>query len=129
MRSITVRNIPEEVHRAIRVRAAMHGHSTAAEVRGILEQAARPEGKRRTIYLDRQEHEVLPAFSGRILPFDLDASRAYSDLMTGARKAGKAIGKADGYIAASSLARGFAVTTRDTSPLEAAGLTVINPWK
>ncbi|OVZ63386.1 plasmid stability protein StbB [Pigmentiphaga sp. NML030171] len=121
--------MPEEVHRAIRVRAAMHGHSTAAEVRGILEQAARPEGKRRTIYLDRQEHEVLPAFSGRILPFDLDASRAYSDLMTGARKAGKAIGKADGYIAASALARGFAVTTRDTSPLEAAGLTVINPWK
>ena len=45
MRSITVRNIPEEVHRAIRVRAAMHGHSTEAEVRNILEQAARPEGR------------------------------------------------------------------------------------
>lgn len=45
MRSITVRNIPEEVHRAIRVRAAMHGHSTEAEVRSILEQAARPEGR------------------------------------------------------------------------------------
>lgn len=45
MASITVRNIPEEVHRAIRVRAAMHGHSTEAEVRRILEQAARPEGR------------------------------------------------------------------------------------
>ncbi|OWT56193.1 FitA-like ribbon-helix-helix domain-containing protein [Candidimonas nitroreducens] len=45
MASITVRNIPEEVHRAIRVRAAMHGHSTEAEVRSILEQAARPEGR------------------------------------------------------------------------------------
>ncbi|WP_130357930.1 FitA-like ribbon-helix-helix domain-containing protein [Pigmentiphaga kullae] len=45
MRSITVRNIPEEVHRAIRVRAAMHGHSTEAEVRSILEQAAKPEGR------------------------------------------------------------------------------------
>jgi len=45
MASITVRNIPEEVHRAIRARAAMHGHSTEAEVRRILEQAARPEGR------------------------------------------------------------------------------------
>lgn len=45
MPSITVRNIPDEVHRAIRVRAAMHGHSTEAEVRSILEQAARPEGR------------------------------------------------------------------------------------
>lgn len=45
MPSITVRNIPDEVHRAIRVRAATHGHSTEAEVRSILEQAARPEGR------------------------------------------------------------------------------------
>ena len=45
MRSITVRNIPEDVHRAIRTRAQMHGHSTEAEVRRILEQAARPEGR------------------------------------------------------------------------------------
>lgn len=45
MRSITVRNIPDEVHRAIRVRAAMHGRSAEAEIRDILEQAARPEGR------------------------------------------------------------------------------------
>ncbi|AVR88307.1 FitA-like ribbon-helix-helix domain-containing protein [Thauera aromatica] len=45
MPSITVRNIPDEVHRAIRVRAAMHGCSTEAEVRSILEQAAKPEGR------------------------------------------------------------------------------------
>lgn len=45
MPSITVRNIPDEVHRAIRVRAAMHGRSAEAEVRDILEQAAKPEGR------------------------------------------------------------------------------------
>jgi len=45
MSSITVRNLPEEVHRAIRVRAAMHGRSTEAEIRDILEKAARPEGR------------------------------------------------------------------------------------
>jgi antitoxin FitA len=45
MSSITVRNIPDETHRALRVRAAMAGRSTEAEVRVILESAARPEGR------------------------------------------------------------------------------------
>ena len=45
MPSITIRNVPDEVHRAIRVRAAMHGRSAEAEIRDILEQAARPEGR------------------------------------------------------------------------------------
>lgn len=44
MPSITIRNVPDEVHRAIRVRAAMHGRSAEAEIRDILEQAAKPEG-------------------------------------------------------------------------------------
>ena len=45
MASITVRNLPEETHRALRVRAAMAGRSTEAEIRLILENAARPEGR------------------------------------------------------------------------------------
>ena len=45
MSSITVRNLPEETHRALRVRAAMAGRSTEAEVRAILESVARPEGR------------------------------------------------------------------------------------
>ena len=99
---------------------------TVAELRfGI---AAMPEGKRRTVLHDRLEDEVLPLFSGRILPFDLEASRAYAALMAEARASGKAIAAADGYIAATALARGFSVSTRDVSPFEAAGLKVINPW-
>jgi len=43
MSSITVRNLPEETHRALRIRAAMAGRSTEAEVRAILESVARPE--------------------------------------------------------------------------------------
>jgi plasmid stability protein len=45
MPSITIRNVPDEVHRAIRVRAAMHGRSAEAEIRNILEQATKPEGR------------------------------------------------------------------------------------
>jgi antitoxin FitA len=45
MPSITIRNVPDEIHRAIRVRATLHGRSTEAEIRSILEQAARPGGR------------------------------------------------------------------------------------
>ena len=40
---MTIRNLPDNVHRALRVRAAMHGQSTEAEVRNILEKAVNPE--------------------------------------------------------------------------------------
>lgn len=43
MPAITVRNVPDEVHRALRVRAATHGRSTEAEIRDILEKSVRPE--------------------------------------------------------------------------------------
>ncbi|MBE7203998.1 MAG: Arc family DNA-binding protein [Parafilimonas terrae] len=45
MRSVTVRNVPDEVHRAIRVRAAQNGRSVEAEMRHILESAVKPEGR------------------------------------------------------------------------------------
>lgn len=43
MAMLTVRNLPDEVHRALRIRAARHGRSTEAEVREILESAVKPE--------------------------------------------------------------------------------------
>ena len=45
MAMLTVRNLPDEVHRALRVLAAQHGRSTEAEVRDILEKATKPEGR------------------------------------------------------------------------------------
>jgi plasmid stability protein len=45
MAMLTVRNLPDDVHRALRVLAAQHGRSTEAEVRDILEKAAKPEGR------------------------------------------------------------------------------------
>jgi len=45
MAALTIRNLPEETHRALRVRAAANGRSTEAEIRDILEKAAKPEGR------------------------------------------------------------------------------------
>ena len=45
MAMLTIRNISDELHRALRVRAAQHGHSMEAEVREILESAVSPAGR------------------------------------------------------------------------------------
>ena len=45
MAMLTVRNVTDEVHRALRVRAAQRGHSMEAEVREILEAAVSPQGR------------------------------------------------------------------------------------
>jgi toxin FitB len=71
---------------------------------------------------------VLPHFVERILPFTPSTSQFYSELMAGARATGRAIGMADGLIAAVAAERGLVVATRDTSPFKAAGLKIINPW-
>ena len=99
---------------------------TIAELRfGV---ARLPVGKRRNDLRDRFETQVLPAFAGRILSFELAATEAYADLMTRAQRAGLAIGLADGYIAAIAAINGMAVATRDTLLFEAAGVAVIDPW-
>ncbi|TJX00295.1 MAG: type II toxin-antitoxin system VapC family toxin [Mesorhizobium sp.] len=99
---------------------------TVAELRlGI---AVLPAGKRRDRIRARLEQEVLPVFAGRVLPFDMETSETYANLMAHARGMGRAIDRADGYIAATAASHGYSVATRDTSPFEAAGVAVINPW-
>ncbi len=45
MARLTVRNLPDEVHRALRVRAARHGRSIEAEARAILVDMVFQEGR------------------------------------------------------------------------------------
>lgn len=47
MAAVTIRNLPEEIHRALKVRAAQHNRSTEAEMRAILEAAVRPTNRLR----------------------------------------------------------------------------------
>jgi plasmid stability protein len=41
--AVTIRNLPEETHRALKLRAAQHGRSTEAEIREILASAVKPD--------------------------------------------------------------------------------------
>lgn len=62
MAAITVRNLPDETHRALKMRAAQNGRSTEAEIREILEEAVKPKERVKI-------GSALAAFGKR---FDLD---------------------------------------------------------
>ena len=68
MASITIRNLPNEVHRALRVRAAANGRSTEAEVRDILAKAALPEPR---LKIGTELRKFAESFGG----VDLDTRR------------------------------------------------------
>lgn len=91
--------------------------------------ASMPAGKRRDSIQRSLEQQLFPLFVGRVLSFDMSASKVYAELMARARATGRAISSADGYIAATAAAKGMQVATRDISPFEAAGVGVINPWE
>lgn len=99
---------------------------TVAELRAGI--ALMPAGKRRDSLHESLEKRLLPMFANRVLSFDMACTKAYAELLAKARASGLAIETADAFIAAVAFANGFTVATRDTTPFEAAGLTVINPW-
>ena len=90
--------------------------------------AALPAGKRKAM-LAQALDGLMGLFRDRVLPFDIDAARCYAELAVTAQTAGRGFPIPDGYIAAIAASRGFIVASRDTAPYDAAGISVINPWK
>jgi len=65
MPQVLVRNLPDDVHRALRMRAAHHGRSTTAELRQIIMDAVFP---------DRQARDqIKPALEERLMALAREA--------------------------------------------------------
>jgi plasmid stability protein len=47
MPAVTVRNLPDAIHRALKLRAVQNGRSTEAEIRLILEESVAPKTRLR----------------------------------------------------------------------------------
>lgn len=89
---------------------------------------APPEGARK-VRLTEALDGLLALFPGRVLPFDQECARRYADMAVAARAAGRTLSVADGYIAATAAARGFAIATRNTRHFQDTGVEVIDPWQ
>ena len=90
--------------------------------------AALPAGKRRTALAEATERLFAEDFAGRVLAFSATAAALYADIVVARRQAGRPIEVLDALIAATALAAGADVATRDTGGFEGCGLKTINPW-
>lgn len=90
---------------------------------GVLPDGARKD--RLALSLDG----LLALFPGRVLPFDADAARRYAHMAVVARSTGRPLPMADGYVAATAAAHGFAVATRNVRDFEGTGVELIDPWR
>ena len=87
-----------------------------------------PNGKRRDALATAVDCILREDMTGRILPFDSAAARAYATIAATHRTAGRPIAQADCQIAAIVLAHGAPVATRNTPDFEDYGIDLINPW-
>jgi antitoxin FitA len=71
MAAVTIRNLPEATHRALKARAARHGRSTEAEIREIIESAVRPANR---VRLGSRLAELGRKYSGVELSIERDQS-------------------------------------------------------
>ena len=69
------------------------------------------------------EHRVLPAFAGRVLPFDLEAARVLATYPVPEQAPID-----DALIAAIAQSTGMTVATRNARHFEPLGVPCLNPW-
>jgi hypothetical protein len=99
---------------------------TQAEILYGLELLAK--GKRRTALMAAVDAMFDEDFAGRILPFDMEAARAFAGIAAARRASGRSISQFDAQIAAIARSHGAAVATRNTQDFADCGIKVLNPW-
>jgi len=112
---------------AARPRATLYATSISqAEILyGI---AALPEGRRRTALAEAADAMFTEDLADRVLPFDGAAAARYAEIVIARRGVGSPIEGFDALIAATALAVGADVATRDIGGFEGCGLTLVDPW-
>lgn len=87
-----------------------------------------PNGRRKSALLTVVKAVFSEDFSGRVLPFDEDASEHYSKIASHRRSIGRPISQFDAQIAAIAASRGAKLSTRNVADFEQTGVEIINPW-
>jgi predicted nucleic acid-binding protein len=89
---------------------------------------ALPDSRRRAALIAAAEAMFAEELAGRVLPFNDVAADHYAEIVTARRRAGRPIEAFDALIAATALAAGANLATRDVGGFEGLGLPLIDPW-
>lgn len=113
---------------AAQPRAMLHATSVSqAEILyGI---AALPEGRRRRNLAAAAEAVFEEDLAGRVLGFGPAAAPHYARIVADRRRVGRPIEAFDALIAATALAAGASMATRDVGGFTGCGLTLVDPWR
>ncbi len=87
-----------------------------------------PHGARQRALSARLDVLLSDVLGGRVFAFDADAAAFYGELVASREQAGRPISAADAQIAATSLARGTALATRNTRDFAGTGVALVDPW-
>ena len=99
---------------------------TVADLRHGIERL--PEGRRRDDLGRRLALLLADQFGRRVLAFDAAAAAIYGTIAAAREGRGRSVEIADLVIAATALARGAELATRNTRHFEGSGLTLHDPW-
>ena len=87
-----------------------------------------PDGNRQTQLRIRAEHMFSKLFADRIFLLDLEAARVYGRVLKVRRSMGRPIDEMDALIAATALAHGATLATRNIPDFDHCGIPLVNPW-
>jgi predicted nucleic acid-binding protein len=101
--------------------------ATVAEIQ--LGLALLPKGKRRNALFEMAEQMFQEGFSGRCLPFDFEAAKAYALIVAERNRQGNPVSVEDAQIAAIARTGGLTLATRNIKDFAGIpGLDTVNPW-
>ena len=87
-----------------------------------------PSGAKRKALFRWIEADIREAYAGRIPPVDALVMDRWAQLEAATTKAGRRLAAMDGPIAATALAHGLTLATRNQSDFEGRGVPLIDPW-
>ncbi|MFQ5652776.1 MAG: type II toxin-antitoxin system VapC family toxin [bacterium] len=88
-----------------------------------------PDSARKRNLHDWVEHELRDRFRNRILDVNIKVARIWGTVQAHSEREGKPMPAIDGLIAATGIAYGLTVVTRNTADMESSGVLLFNPWK
>jgi predicted nucleic acid-binding protein len=99
---------------------------TLGELRKGIEKL--PDSKRKDALAHWLEHDVTERFAGRMLDVTALESQTWGEVMAGAARNGRPIPDIDGLLAATAIANGLTLVTRNTKDMISTGVALIDPW-
>jgi predicted nucleic acid-binding protein len=86
-----------------------------------------PQSRKKALLSQWLRHDVTKRFADRLLPIDAAVAACWGELLAAREKKGRPMPILDAFIAATAIAAGFALVTKNTKDFEDCGVRLLNP--